>query len=351
MRKISVSIGEEKYPILIENGLLDQLGKEIKKIYQGKKIVIITDQNVNDHYGKKVVNQLTGEGFTTKIVVLPPGESTKSFDNLQNIYNELLEFKLTRSDLIIALGGGVIGDIAGFVAATFLRGVTFVQIPTSLLAQVDSSVGGKVGINLPQGKNLVGAFCQPTAVFIDPSVLDTLTGKFFKGGMAEVIKYGCIKDKAFFNLLKGLSSRQEIMAHIEEIVYDCCMIKKKVVEQDEKDQGERLLLNFGHTLGHAIEKCHHYTGITHGEAVAIGMYHTTLRSEQMGMTKSGTAENIKEILIQYGLPYELNIKDRHKLIGAIGLDKKNTGGVLKEILLTDIGESIIYDTTCHFFEI
>jgi len=351
MRKISVSVGENKYPILIENGLLDQLGEEVKKIYKGKKIVIITDQSVFDHYGKKVVNQLTGEGFTTKIVVLPPGESTKSFDNLENIYNELLQFKLTRSNLIIALGGGVIGDIAGFVAATFLRGVSFIQIPTSLLAQVDSSVGGKVGVNLSQGKNLVGAFYQPVAVFIDPKVLDTLTDKFFKDGMAEVIKYGCIKDKALFNLLKGLSSRQEVMMHIEKIIYNCCMIKKTVVEQDEKDQGERLLLNFGHTLGHAIEKYYNYTKTTHGEAVAIGMYHTTLRSEQMGMTKSGTAKDIKEILIRYGLPYELNIKDRHKLIDAIGLDKKNAGDILKEILLTDIGESIIYDTTCHFFEI
>ena len=167
--------------------------------------------------------------------------------------------------------------------------------------------------------------------------------------MAEVIKYGCIKDKVFFNLLKSFTSRQEVMMHIEAIVYQCCMIKKTIVEKDEKDQSERLLLNFGHTLGHGIEKYYNYTEITHGEAVAIGMYHTTLKSEQVGITMKGTAERIKEVLVQYGLPCELTVKDHHKLIDAIGLDKKNTGDVLKEILLTDIGESIVYECNVSFY--
>ena len=284
-------------------------------------------------------------------MVLAPGEKTKSFSTLPSIYNELLDFKLTRKELIITLGGGVIGDLGGFVASTFLRGVSFIQIPTSLLAQVDSSVGGKVAVDLEKGKNLVGSFYQPKAVFIDPDVLNTLPEKFYKDGMAEVIKYGCIKDRDFFYMLKSLKSREEVMNNIEDILYKCCYIKKSVVERDEKDLGERMLLNFGHTLGHAIEKYYNFTGYSHGEAVAIGMYNISLKSEDEGITEKGVAEEIKEILINYDLPYKVDIKDNNKIIDTISLDKKNIGNVLKVILLKSIGESIIYDTTSDFFKV
>lgn len=350
-RNLFVDLKENSYNILIEKGLLSKLGEELKKIYFGEKIFIITDENVDKYYGDKVKDELDKAGYKTRKMVLTPGEETKSFSTLPSIYNELLDFKLTRKELIITLGGGVIGDLGGFAASTFLRGVSFVQIPTSLLAQVDSSVGGKVAVDLEKGKNLVGSFYQPKAVFIDPDVLNTLPEKFYKDGMAEVIKYGCIKDRDFFYMLKSLKSREEVMNNIEDILYKCCYIKKSVVERDEKDLGERMLLNFGHTLGHAIEKYYNFTGYSHGEAVAIGMYNISLKSEDEGITEKGVSEEIKEILINYDLPYEVDIKDNNKIIDTISLDKKNIGSVLKVILLKSIGESIIYDTTSDFFKV
>ena len=350
-KKLFVDLKENSYNILIEKGLLNKLGEELKNIYFGEKIFIITDENVDKYYGSKVKDELDKIGYKTRKMVLAPGEKTKSFSTLPSIYNELLDFKLTRKELIITLGGGVIGDLGGFAASTFLRGVSFIQIPTSLLAQVDSSVGGKVAVDLEKGKNLVGSFYQPKAVFIDPDVLNTLPEKFYKDGMAEVIKYGCIKDIDFFYMLKSLKSREEVMNNIEDILYKCCYIKKSVVERDEKDLGERMLLNFGHTLGHAIEKYYNFTGYSHGEAVAIGMYNISLKSEDEGITEKGVAEEIKEILINYDLPYKVDIKDNNKIIDTISLDKKNIGNVLKVILLKSIGESIIYDTTSDFFKV
>ena len=350
-KNLFVDLKENSYNILIEKGLLSKLGEELKNIYFGEKIFIITDENVDKYYGSKVKDELDKIGYKTRKMVLAPGEKTKSFSTLPSIYNELLDFKLTRKELIITLGGGVIGDLGGFVASTFLRGVSFIQIPTSLLAQVDSSVGGKVAVDLEKGKNLVGSFYQPKAVFIDPDVLNTLPEKFYKDGMAEVIKYGCIKDRDFFYMLKSLKSREEVMNNIEDILYKCCYIKKSVVERDEKDLGERMLLNFGHTLGHAIEKYYNFTGYSHGEAVAIGMYNISLKSEDEGITEKGVAEEIKEILINYDLPYKVDIKDNNKIIDTISLDKKNIGNVLKVILLKSIGESIIYDTTSDFFKV
>ena len=350
-RNLFVDLKENSYNILIEKGLLSKLGEELKKIYFGEKIFIITDENVDKYYGDKVKDELDKAGYKTRKMVLTPGEETKSFSTLPSIYNELLDFKLTRKELIITLGGGVIGDLGGFAASTFLRGVSFVQIPTSLLAQVDSSVGGKVAVDLEKGKNLVGSFYQPKAVFIDPDVLNTLPEKFYKDGMAEVIKYGCIKDRDFFYMLKSLKSREEVMNNIEDILYKCCYIKKSVVERDEKDLGERMLLNFGHTLGHAIEKYYNFTGYSHGEAVAIGMYNISLKSEDEGITEKSVSEELKEILINYDLPYEVDIKDNNKIIDTISLDKKNIGNVLKVILLKSIGESIIYDTTSDFFKV
>ncbi len=349
-KKLYVDLGENSYNIIIEKGLLDKIGEEIKNIYAGEKVFILTDTNVNNFYGEKVEKNLNKAGFITKKLVLPAGEETKSFDTLPTIYNALLDFKLTRKDLIITLGGGVIGDLGGFAASSFLRGVPFVQVPTSLLAQVDSSVGGKVAVDLKQGKNLVGSFYQPKAVLIDTDVLNTLSEKFYRDGMAEVIKYGCIKNKDFFYKLSNLKSREEVMNNIEDIIYTCCDIKRTVVERDEKDLGERMLLNFGHTLGHAIEKYYNFTGYSHGEAVAIGMYLISLKSEKDGITKEGVSEEIKNILINYGLPYEVAIDDSDKIIDTIALDKKNLGKSLKVILLKGIGESIIYDTTLKFFE-
>ena len=349
MEDLVVDLGERSYPIIIKKGLIDEINLEIKKVYKGAKIFILTDKNVDSHYGNKVKSCLTNAGYEVKLMALEPGEETKAFSTLPSIYNELLDFKLTRSDLIITLGGGVIGDLGGFVASTFLRGVDFVQMPTSLLAQVDSSVGGKVAVDLERGKNLVGSFYHPKLVLIDPNVLETLSERFFIDGMAEVIKYGCIKDREFFYFLKSLKNKEEVMHSIEAIIHKCCFIKKCVVENDEKDTGERMLLNFGHTLGHAIETYYNFKKFTHGEAVAIGMYEISKLAENKGLTEKGVAQDIKEILVQYGLPFEVEINDNAAISDTIALDKKNIDNVLKVVLLKNIGESYLEKTNVEFF--
>jgi len=346
--ELIVDLKEKSYPILIEKGLIEKVGYEVQKVFNGEKIFILTDENVNGFYGEKVMSLLKDVGYEVKKLVLKAGEETKNYRSVQGVYNELIDFKITRSDLIITLGGGVIGDLGGFVASTFLRGIDFIQFPTSLLAQVDSSVGGKVGVDIEQGKNLVGSFYHPKAVFIDPNVLNTLEERFFNDGMAEVIKYGCIKDKNFFCELKNYKNKEEVINNIDKIVNNCCTIKRDVVEKDEKDKGDRMLLNFGHTIGHGIEQYYNYKKYTHGEGIAVGMYAITKISEEMGLSKKGTAEEIKNLLIQYGLPWEIDIKI-DSIIEAISLDKKNIGGKLNVVLLKEIGEAFIYKTDSKFF--
>ena len=345
--ELKVNLKDRSYPIIIEKGLINRISEEVSKVYKGKKIFIITDDNVNKYYGKKISEALLNNDFEVKVLSLKPGEETKSFNTLPAVYNELLDFNLTRSDLIIALGGGVIGDLAGFVASTYLRGVDFIQIPTSLLAQVDSSVGGKVAVDLERGKNLVGSFYHPKCVLIDPEVLNTLNERFFIDGMAEVIKYGCIKDIELFEYLGNIENKQQLISNMEYVIHKCCDIKRIVVENDERDKGERMLLNFGHTLGHAIEQYYNYTKYSHGEGVAIGMYVISKISEEKGVTKEGTAEKIKDILVKYKLPYEmsLNIED---ILDAINLDKKKLGKNLNLILLKELGKAEIYKTKVEF---
>lgn len=349
MKELLVNLGENSYNIEIEKGLIKDVPKRIRKVFNGEKIFIITDKNVDKYYGDIVLNSLKEDGFIVDKYAINPGEESKSFITLPEVYEKLLDFKLTRKDLIITLGGGVVGDLGGFVASTFLRGVSFVQIPTSLLAQVDSSVGGKVGVDLPRGKNLVGSFYQPKRVLIDPNVLDTLDEKFYKDGMGEVIKYGCIRDKDLFNLLNSLNTREELMDHIEDIIYTCCNIKRIIVERDEKDLGERMILNFGHTLGHAIEKYYGFSEFTHGEGVAIGMYLVTKLAEDKGLVNKEFSEDIKNILVRYGLPFEVELIDKDAIIETISLDKKNMGSRLKVIIMKEIGNAEIYDTTVEFF--
>ena len=347
--ELKVDLKDRSYSIIIEKGLINRVSEEIRKVYKGKKIFIITDDNVNKYYGGKISEELKVSDFEVKLLSLKPGEETKNFNTLPIVYNELLDFNLTRSDLIIALGGGVIGDLAGFVASTYLRGVDFVQIPTSLLAQVDSSVGGKVAVDLDRGKNLVGSFYHPKCVLIDPEVLNTLEDRFFIDGMAEVIKYGCIKDKEFFDYLEKMENNQQLINNMEVVIHKCCDIKRQVVENDEKDKGERMLLNFGHTLGHAIEQHYNYTKYSHGEGVAIGMYVISKISEEKGLTKKGTSQRIKDILVKYNLPYELDVNIEETL-EAINLDKKKLGNDLNIIILKEIGSSEIYKTTAELLK-
>lgn len=346
--ELKVDLKDKSYQIIIEKGLINRVSEEISRVYKGKKIFIITDDNVNKYYGGKISEELKKNGFEVNLLSLKPGEETKNFNTLPIVYDELLDFNLTRSDLIIALGGGVIGDLAGFVASTYLRGIDFVQIPTSLLAQVDSSVGGKVAVDLDRGKNLVGSFYHPKCVLIDPEVLNTLDNRFFIDGMAEVIKYGCIKDKQFFDYLEKMGNKKQLINNMELVIHKCCDIKRQVVENDEKDRGERMLLNFGHTLGHAIEQYYNYTKYSHGEGVAIGMYVISKISEEKGLTKKGTSQRIKDILVKYNLPYELDVNIEETL-EAINLDKKKLGNDLNVIILKEIGNSEIYKTTAEFF--
>lgn len=349
MVELKVNLGENSYPIIIEKGLMKKLNKLISDNFSVNRIAIISDDNVYGIYGDDIKLSLEILGYEVKSINIPAGEKSKSFSILPSIYNELLEFKLTRSDLIIALGGGVVGDLAGFVASTYLRGVPFIQIPTTLLAQVDSSVGGKVGVDLEKGKNLVGSFYHPKLVIIDTEILNTLPSRVFKDGLAEVIKYGCIKDRDLFEKLKAYENSEELIKDIESIVYTCCDIKRKVVEEDEKDTGERMLLNFGHTLGHAVEQYYKYEKYTHGEGVAIGMYEIMKSACKKSLVSEEVVQEIKNILIKYDLPYSLENEKRKDLIEVIKLDKKNINKSLSLILLKEIGVSYIYKSTEDFF--
>lgn len=341
MQKIDINLLQNSYAIWIKRGIINNIGNEIKKIYQNKKIAIVTDTNVNKLYGKEIKDNLEENGFKVKMIIVNPGEESKSLDVLKYLYDELLDFKITRKDFMIALGGGVIGDLTGFAASTLLRGIPFIQIPTSLLAQIDSSIGGKVAINLQSGKNLIGSFYHPKAVYIDPNFLTTLNQRYLNDGMTEVIKYGCISDIDLLNKLAGFENKDSLLDNIEEIIRTCCCIKKEVVEKDEKDNGERMILNFGHTVGHSIEKCFNYKKYTHGEAVAIGMYNITKKSESLGITSEGSATIIQNLLVKYGLPYEFPDVNENEIINAIMLDKKADGENINIILLKKIGHAVI----------
>lgn len=346
--KLNVNLGDKSYPIYIENNILDRASGYIGEVFSGRRVMIISDDNVYPLFGARLKESLSGS-FECHELVLPHGESTKVFKTLPAVYSALLNARLTRSDLIIALGGGVIGDLAGFAAATYLRGVNLIQLPTSLLAQVDSSVGGKVAVDLPQGKNLAGAFYQPSLVLIDPLVLDTLDERFINDGMGEVIKYGCIRDADLFHTLETHGSFAELKEELPAIISSCVDIKRNVVEHDQFDTGERMLLNFGHTLAHTIEQYHGYRRESHGEAVSIGMYQITKLSEEQCLTAPGNAERILELLKQYRLPYECGIPLR-ELTEVIELDKKNLNGRLNVVLLREIGSSYVHPTTIDFFK-
>lgn len=344
MKKIHVDLGKKSYDIVIEGGLLDKVGGNTKALCpKAEKVAIISDSNVDALYGERLEQSLQNAGLKTARVVFPAGEQSKCVMQLAEIYDALVEAGLTRSDVILTLGGGVTGDLGGFAAATFLRGVDYIQIPTSLLAQIDSSVGGKVAVDLPGGKNLVGNFYQPKAVFIDTELLKTLPTRFLHDGLAEAIKYGCIKDAELFALIDGLADDEELMANIDDIVARCCAIKAEIVEHDEFDTGERMLLNFGHTIGHAIEKCCGFTTFTHGEGVGIGMVMLTERTEALGMTEVGTSAKISALLKKFDLPVAADYS-QDDLLKAIGMDKKKSGSSITLVCLHKIGESFLQKT-------
>lgn len=333
MEKVTVN-ASIKYEILIDNGLLDHSGELIKAVKQSGKCAVITDDNVDKFYGERVMKSLQCAHIDAVKFVFPHGEASKNHSTLLNIYDFLTEHSFTRSDYIVALGGGVVGDTAGYAAATYMRGIDFIQIPTTVVAQSDSSVGGKNAVDIKAGKNLVGAFHQPRLVIADTETLSTLTPEFFSDGMAEVIKHGMIKSAELFEIL----SNSDIKSNLVDIIKRNVAIKGQVVENDEREKGERMLLNFGHTLGHALEKYYNFTGLTHGYAVAIGMSTFTHIAEHRGICKSGVADKLDTLLKKCGLPTTdpAPIDELYKI--SLG-DKKHLSSGMNIVICTDIGES------------
>ena len=301
---------------------------------------MVTDSHVAPLYLERARASLEGAGFQVTAHTVPAGEGSKCPARLAELWEAMMDAGLTRTDAVAALGGGVVGDLAGFAAATILRGVDFVQIPTTLLAQIDSSVGGKVAVDLPEGKNLVGAFYQPKGVLMDPVLLRSLDRRYLHDGLAEVIKCAAFGDPDLFAALEDFSGDEDVLAHAAEISAACCRIKVKVVEEDERDVGARMGLNFGHTIGHAVERYYHYEKYTHGEGVAIGMVRLTRNTEKMGLTEHGTADRIRRLLQKYDIPTEDPISDEDVLAG-ITMDKKKRGNQITLVIVPAIGKRML----------
>jgi 3-dehydroquinate synthase len=335
-------LGNRSYQIKIGMGLLDRLGAECAALGLGRRCVIISDRNVAPRFGAAASKTLRQAGFECELLTVPAGETAKALKTVRACYDQLAALRLERKSFVLALGGGVVGDLAGFVAATYLRGIGFVQAPTTLLAQVDSSVGGKVGVNLKAGKNLVGAFYQPRLVLCGLETLASLPEREFRAGLAEVIKYGVICDARFFRRLErdlpALIRREP--GTLAAVVARCCQIKAEVVGQDETESGLRAILNFGHTVGHALEAISHYGKYLHGEAIAIGMAAAArLSARQLGLPETEAAR-IENLLKRAGLPtgVSLTSRQREKLLSAMRLDKKVSGGEVKFVLARRLGE-------------
>lgn len=335
MKQIRVH-ASEPYDVLIGGGLLAEAGERIAPLVKGKKAVVVTDTNVRGLYADPLAASLGRAGISSEIFAFEAGEARKSAETLLSLYDFLAKQNITRSDFLIALGGGVVGDLTGFAAATYLRGIDYVQIPTSLLAQVDSSVGGKTAINIEAGKNLVGAFKQPRLVLADTEALRTLSEDFFADGMGEVIKYGMIASESLFGFLETGKARE----CPEKVIAECVDIKRRIVKEDEFDTGLRMILNFGHTLGHSIERFYHYSGITHGKAVAAGMYLITSLAERRGMIAEPLSERLKGCLVKYGLPTSVGIDGDSLFEGAVN-DKKRFSDTISVILCKTVGKAEI----------
>jgi len=342
MRTVEVPLGNRSYKIEVGRELLPKLGHYCRKLGLGQRCAIISDSNVAKHYGKAAAESLAKAGFDSIPVTIPAGEKSKSLRFVSDCYDQLAAHRLERKSFVVALGGGVVGDLAGFVAATYLRGIPFVQIPTTLLAQVDSSVGGKVGVNLPAGKNLVGAFYQPRLVLCDLSTLDSLPEREFSAGLAEVIKYGIIYDAELFQMLeKDLEKllRREPKT-LASVVARCCEIKADVVGQDETESGLRAILNFGHTIGHGLEAISRYGKYLHGEAISIGQVAAARLSSKLLGFPQNDAERIKTLFERSGLPVSVRLTrtQRTALFDALRLDKKVLAGEIKFVLAREIGK-------------
>jgi 3-dehydroquinate synthase len=343
MRTVTVALGKRSYPILVGPGLLSALGRLAAKLELGRRCAVISDLSVARLYAKPALASLRAAGFEPLLITVPPGETTKSLKMVQTCCDLLAHHRLERKSFIVALGGGVVGDLAGFVAAVYLRGIPFLQVPTTLLAQVDSSVGGKVGVNLKAGKNLVGAFYQPRLVLCDLRTLRSLPLRQFRAGLAEVIKYGIIYDARLFARLERDLPRllRRDSAALADVVARCCQIKADVVRQDETDTGLRAILNFGHTIGHAIENIAGYGKYLHGEAISIGQVAAAKLSAAITGLPPAQVARIEKLFLRAGLPVAVNLSGaaRSRLFAAMQLDKKVIAGETQFVLARRIGRA------------
>jgi 3-dehydroquinate synthase len=346
--KVHVPLGDRAYDIFVGRGLLGEAGGRIAEL-GARAAVIITDANVGALYAGRLAESLQQQGLRTSVITVAPGEATKSYASLEQVCDAILEARIERGDLVIALGGGVVGDLAGFAAAVTRRGVRFVQVPTSLLSQVDSSVGGKTGINSPHGKNLVGAFHQPSLVLADTALLDTLPLREMRAGYAEVVKYGLIGDAAFFDWCEAhWRSVFDGGPERDEAVAQSCRAKAAVVVRDEREEGDRALLNLGHTFGHALERITRYDSarLVHGEGVAIGLCLAFRFSTVLGLCSGQDTTRVERHLVSVGLPTRLQdvpggYGDVESLLDGMAQDKKVQAGALTFILARGIGETFV----------
>ncbi|MBL1175127.1 3-dehydroquinate synthase [Pantanalinema sp. GBBB05] len=346
---IPVSLPDQAYDIAIAPSHLDQLGDQMRQLAKlGSQVLVVSNPTIFRHYGDRTITALKAAGFETGSCILPAGERYKTPATIQKIYDAALDLRLERTSTIVALGGGVIGDMAGFAAATWLRGINVVQVPTSLLAMVDSAIGGKTGVNHPRGKNLIGAFHQPRLVLIDPDVLKTLPAREFRAGMAEVIKYGVIWDAELFEHLevaKRLSQLSYVSSDLlQDILTRSCQAKAHVVSKDEKEAGLRAILNYGHTIGHAIESLTGYRSVNHGEAVAIGMVAAGQLAVALDLWTETCAERQLTLIAKAGLPTQIPTGiELDAIVATLKLDKKVQAGQVRFVLPTDIGTVTITD--------
>ncbi len=342
---LTINYATGSYPIYIESGALQRAGQTLEELLPAShQHALITDQNVSELY-LPALRKITPD-VDFLVHVCPPGEQSKSLQRFEKILNELLQAGLDRGSTVVALGGGVPGDLAGFVAASYMRGIKFVQVPTTLLAQVDSSVGGKTGLNLPAGKNSVGAFWQPHAVLIDPMVLKTLDDREYTSGLAEVVKYGVIMDEPFFAFLEQNTNaiNQRDTAILETVIKRCCELKGQVVAEDEREvSGRRMILNYGHTFGHAIESVFGYGEFAHGHAVAMGMHAAAVTAKSKNLVDDAFVQRQAALLQSLKIPFSFPKSKHTEMLQAMKLDKKASAGKLRLILPTSMGNVQLFD--------
>ena len=333
--RLNVNLPEHPYDIIIKKESLLEVGRWVAQLWQQQKVVLVTDDNVEPLYGREVASQLRSEGFEVFTFTFPAGEASKNLSTVEKLWEFCAQQGLTRSDGVIALGGGVVGDLAAFAASTYMRGIHFLQIPTSLTAQVDSSIG--------YAKNMMGTFAQPDGVLIDPEVLKTLEKRDFREGIGEIVKCGLIADKQLWARLNEIQNADELLQEAAYFIRAACEVKRKLVVEDEFDQGTRLYLNFGHTIGHAVEAYAGYGQVMHGEAVAIGMVQISKVAERKGLMPEGLTAQIKAVLQKFQLPQTYEPWDEAALFEILSHDKKARGKMIKIVLVPEIGQAQIHE--------